>query len=59
MSQQNGWRLKVQHTLCLTDRVNRNLSKKMKKNEKNEKKKSKSVKFLRYMDEFFSGLLTT
>ena len=30
-SQQNGWLLRVQDPLCITDRVNRHLSKKMKK----------------------------
>ena len=40
-------------------KVNRHLSKKILKNEKNEKKKSESVKLLRYMDEFFSGLITS
>ena len=54
-SKQNGRLLRVQHTPCITDKVNRHLSKKMKKKkkEKYEKKKSKSVKSLRYMDEFF------
>ena len=46
MSQQNGWRVRVQHTLCLTDRVNRNLSKKMKKMKKNEKKKSNLINLI-------------
>ena len=66
-SQQNGWLLLVQHTFCVTDKVNRHLSKKMKKKKKkkkteeNEEKKPESVKCLRYVDEFFSRieLLTT
>ena len=48
LGQQNGWLLLVQHTLCVTDKVNKFLLEKRKKNEKNEKKKSKSVKSLRY-----------
>ena len=60
----NGWLLLVQHTFCVTNKVNRHLPKKMKKKKKtkeNEKKKPESVKCLRYVDEFFSGLelLTT
>ena len=59
----NGWLSRVQQTaLCITDKVNRHLSKKMTKNKKmkkNEKKKSKSVKSLRYMPEFFSRLYPT
>ena len=36
-SQQNGWLLRVQHTLCVTDKINRYLSRKKKvKNEKKE-----------------------
>ena len=61
-SQQNGWLLRVQDTLCVTDKVNRNLSNKTKNSEKkkkNEKRKSKSVKSLGYMDEFFSRLTTS
>ena len=57
--QQNGWLLRVRHTLCVTDKVNRHLSKKMKKMKKNEKKKSKLAKSLRYMDEFFPRLIMT
>ena len=53
-SQQNGWLFRVKHTLSVTDKVNRYLSKKMKEKWKTiEKKKSKSVKSVRYMDEFF------
>ena len=57
-NQQNGWLLRVQHTLYVTDKENRHLSKKT-----NIYiyicmyiylvKKSKSVKSFRYMDEFF------
>ena len=32
LSQQNGWLLWVHHTFCVTEKVNRHLSKKMKKN---------------------------
>ena len=53
-SQQNGWLFRVQHTLSVTDKVNRYLPKKMKEKWKAiEKKKSKSVKSVRYMDELF------
>ena len=52
-SQQNDWLLRRQHMLCVTDKVNRHLSKKIQKTKKNEKKRSKSVKSLRYKDGFF------
>ena len=52
-SQQNGWLLRVQQTLCVTDKVNKPFVK------ENEEKKSKSVKSLRYMDEFFPELYPT
>ena len=49
-----------QHTLCVTDKVNRHSSKKIKKRkEKNGKNKSNSVKSLRYMGEFFSRLMAS
>ena len=52
-SEQNGWLPRVQHTLCVTGKVNRHLSKKMEKeNEKNGKKKSESVKSLTYCEIF-------
>ena len=54
--QQNGWLLRVQHTLCVTDKANRQLSKKVKR--KSVLKRSKSVKSLRYMDEICSRIMT-
>ena len=48
----NNLLLRVQHTLCVTDKLNWQLPKKTKK-----KEKSKSVNYLRYMDEFFSRLM--
>ena len=44
------WMLRVKHRLCVTNQVNRHLSKKMKKTSVLKK----FVKFLRYTDEFFS-----
>ena len=37
-SQQNGWLLRVQHTICVIGKINRHLSKKMQKKKKKEKK---------------------
>ena len=48
-SQQNGWLLEVQHRLCVTDKVNKHLSKKM-KNQKMEKMGKKDIWI---MEEFF------
>ena len=55
------------HMYCVADKVNKHLSKTMKKQKtKNKtkqkmkkKKKSKSVKPLRYMNDFFSRLMTS
>ena len=50
----------AQHTFCVTNKVNRPLSRKMKKKKKKKarkipvQKKSKSVNSLKYMDELFS-----
>ena len=51
-SQQNGWLLGVQHRLCVADKVNKHLSKKMKK-QKMEKMGKKDIWM---MDEFFLNI---
>ena len=52
-TQQNGWLLTVQHTLCVTNKLSVYLSNKVEKKGNKMKKKTKSVTSLRFMDDFF------